>query len=327
MSFQIYHYQLSYQQPILLKQGLFRQREGLILEDLEQANTYSEVSPLAGLHSESLAECLIQLEQVQQGHSPKLRPAVAWGLEMLKHPLLVSAKTAALKINALLSGNDWPDLEQQCQKYYQQGYRTFKLKVGFGEPSSEVAHIQQLAARYPSLRLRLDANRCWTLAEAVHFCQDLPQASIDYLEEPFQDPKDILKFQQRSQLAIAWDESLAQDLAPVYLQAAAAWVLKPMLLGPQLTHHLIQAAQSSGQRLIFSSVFESGIGLHYLAQLAQRHSPAEAAGLDTWRAFESDLCDPGFRVEKGQLDFKSKLFTEPLSLRLNALSRINSLRI
>lgn len=323
MSFHIYHYCLPYRQAVLLKQGLFRQREGYLLQDQELENNFAEVAPLPGLHTETLAECLVQLQQVQRGQSLNLSPSVAWGLDMLKKPISHSV-AQPLAINALLSGNDWTILEQQCQFYYQQGYRHFKLKVGFGKASTELSLIQRVAERYPDLRLRLDANRCWNLRDALKFCKDLPLAGIDYLEEPFQNPTDIQAFQQSSDLAIAWDESLTQGLAPIYQQAAAVWVLKPMLLGPRLTRKLIQTAQENGKRLIFSSVFESGIGLRYLAQLAQQQSPHEAAGLDTWRAFQADLCEPGFCVEKGQVDFSSSLFTAPLRLRLDALSLIKS---
>jgi len=320
MSFEIYHYHLPYTQAILLKQGLFKAREGLLLHD-PQHETWAEVAPFPGLHTESLDDCLKQLQTIQRGFECNRSPAVAWGLQMLNHPLDNPAQI--LKVNALLSGNDWPAIQEQCQYYTQQGYRYLKLKVGFNDPKEELRQIQQIANKYPDLRLRLDANRCWSLPEALQFCQDLPHTVIDYLEEPFQDPGDILRFQQASDLAIAWDESLAQGLDANLLEAASVYVLKPMLLGPQLTQDLIQTACKNGQRLVFSAVFESGVGLRYLARLAYKHSPDEAAGLDTWRAFESDICEPAFQVEQGQLDFKSKLFTAPLRLRLNALTQID----
>ncbi len=305
-----YQYHLPLREPLRLKQGLYTAREGLILND--QNGSYGEVAPFPGLSQENLEDCLKALAQPHQAILP---PALAWGLYMLNNPLMPLAEPLEWPVNALLSGDHTHQLLESAEALAQDGYRILKLKVGLGPLSEDIFRVNSLSKM--KLKLRLDANRSWDLNTAQEFVSQLSESAlqqIDYLEEPLANPKLYLRFRQTCFLRIALDETLAQNLAPELLKIPDVFVLKPMLLGPQRLLELIK--QAAGRQLVFSSVFESGLGLRYLALLSQRTPGAVAAGLDTWRYLADDLWEPNFIIKKGRLNFSDNLFTQPLLLRL-----------
>jgi len=68
-----------------------------------------------------------------------------------------------------------------CRK---EGYRAFKLKVGFGH-EFDFAHIARIAEQLRTNEaLMLDANQAWSLAEAKGFIDKISDYPIEWLEEP-----------------------------------------------------------------------------------------------------------------------------------------------
>jgi O-succinylbenzoate synthase len=65
-------------------------------------------------------------------------------------------------------------------------------------------------------------------------------------------------------------------------------VLKPTLLGRRLDF-LIQLGQKLNKKLVFSSSFESAIGLLHIAHLQARFFHETAVGLDTHRFFHGNF--------------------------------------
>lgn len=305
----IYQYRVPLHEPLRLKQGLYAEREGLILASAD--GQYGEVAPFPGLSHENLADCLTALAD------PDLTPppALAWGLQMLKHPLTPLPEPVSLPVNALLTGTDTGQLLAQAEALTQEGYQYFKLKVGLGSLEQDLIRVCELLKR--GLKLRLDANRSWDLDTARYFIKQLPDEAgtgIDYLEEPLSDPALYSQFRAECPYRLALDETLAQGSDPKLESMADVFVLKPMLLGPERVQELIADAQ--GRALVFSSVFESGLGLRYLALLSQQTPGAAPAGLDTWRYLAADIWEPAFTIAKGSLNFSDTLFTLPPLLQL-----------
>lgn len=317
----IWRYCLPLREALRLKQGLYHEREGLLLANA--AGNYGEVAPLPGLSPESLDDCLAQL---RAGTPPQAcHPALAWGYRMLAEPLRPLPAPASFPVNALLTEQPDAKLLAAAHALYAEGYRVFKLKVGQRTPETDLARISALLKIAPDLSLRLDANRSWSLDQALAFGAALPAKGIDYLEEPLRDVGQLPALRARLPVPLALDESLREDPPPEILAAAAVYVLKPMLLGPERVRALSAWAAASGRQVVLSSIFESDFGLRYLALLCQRLPAAAAAGLDTWRAFAPDpdcadgsagLWEPGFRIRDAALNFSHTLFTVPPSLRL-----------
>ncbi len=63
------------------------------------------------------------------------------------------------------------------------GFNDFKLKGGVLEADAEMEAAAAIAARFPSARVTLDPNGCWSLAEAVRVCRD-KGGFLAYAEDP-----------------------------------------------------------------------------------------------------------------------------------------------
>ncbi len=77
-----------------------------------------------------------------------------------------------------------------------EGYRAFKLKIGFGE-QRDLDNIKAVRERLPEgAELMLDANQAWDLATARHMADRLRDVAPVWLEEPLRADRPILEWQQ-----------------------------------------------------------------------------------------------------------------------------------
>ncbi|MGL4711649.1 MAG: o-succinylbenzoate synthase, partial [Shewanella sp.] len=166
-----------------------------------------------------------------------------------------------------------------------------KVKVAQNAIEDELSLIYGILGTRPDLKLRLDANRGFTLEQAIEFAACLPLESIEYIEEPCQNPHGNHEFYQAISMPYALDESLNDPKYRFVMQPGlAALVIKPMLLGSiEKLADLIETAQSDGVRCVISSSLESSLGINDLAHLAAILTPDEIPGLDTLSAFSQDV--------------------------------------
>ena len=145
-----------------------------------------------------------------------------------------------------------------------------KVKVAQTSIEDELSLIYGILRNRPDLKLRLDANRGFTLEQAIEFAACLPLDTIEYIEEPCQNPQDNLAFYQAIGMPYALDESLNDpDYQFAMQNGLTALIIKPMLLGSiEKLANLIDTAQSYGVRCIISSSLESSLGISDLAHLA-----------------------------------------------------------
>jgi isochorismate synthase / 2-succinyl-5-enolpyruvyl-6-hydroxy-3-cyclohexene-1-carboxylate synthase / 2-succinyl-6-hydroxy-2,4-cyclohexadiene-1-carboxylate synthase / o-succinylbenzoate synthase len=132
--------------------------------------------------------------------------------------------------------------------------------------------------------LRADANREFSLQEALAFAQQLHLDSVDldYIEEPVASPQaNLATFVAETGLPVALDESLVEGLvhtqvlglresgAALPLDGVVALVIKPSVIGSlERCCALVRWAHMRGMRCTISSAFESSVGLCKLAALA-----------------------------------------------------------
>lgn len=308
MNFSIYRYERPYAQAIQLKQGRFRYRKGLIISRMTSKGIqYSEVAPFPGLQSETPEDCQNQLRKIQAGLRVNLYPSVAWGLHQLDSPQC-PPPVKSVPVNTLISGfkQDSAFYEQVHQRYAK-GYRCFKIKVGLYTSQQEVHRIQTLLDTYSDITLRLDANKSWSYTQYEQFHRALKNPRLEYFEEPFRNPEEYAKLTAKQWKQIALDESLSLDM-PHLLHSAQAFVLKPVVLGPERLAKLLALAQKQGKTIVFSSCFESSLGLSILAQYAAQYAPQTPCGLDTQQAFSEDIWTPAVEVTQGKIAFEQAFF-------------------
>jgi len=339
--FEISQFTLPLKRPLTIGKETFTERTGLIIElENESGNrSLGEVSPLPGLSCEKFCTAQKQLltlrtamvgtdvpvdvgfssdgfDQWLEKHA--LTPSVRFGFESailgltalargkFLFPSLSDAPRDTVTINGLLSGSLKSVLEK-ANTLLQAGYRAFKLKVGRRGLSEDIAVVKQLRKLLPeNTILRLDANRAWSIDQAITFSDAVSEFCIDYIEEPGKSGADLKTLLDggRFTLPIALDESLSEktpnELAS--LSSADAMVIKPTLFGIERTVQYAKSGMHLGMRPVISSAFESGVGLTMLARLAASVSQENIpAGLDTLDWFESDLLNNPLTVRQGSL--------------------------
>ncbi|KAL9185802.1 hypothetical protein ACHAXT_003579 [Thalassiosira profunda] len=221
-------------------------------------------------------------------------------------------------------------------------FPSVKVKVGHRDSAEDALHLIQVkqSLNLRNLKLRADANRAWDVESAQGFVDEFKRAdesalsSIEFIEEPIEQQiidgewsidaqvTALEAFASKGGLKYALDESLADlavargadfDAIAADLRAAfgeragqrscAAFVLKPALLGLELSMQLAKLAQEEFQiSPVFSSSFDSGIGLAYTAILAAVADNAPystnvarfAHGLGTFDMLRGDTLSPPF---------------------------------
>lgn len=325
-----------------------------------------EISPLPMFHKETLADVQAQMKPILAAWASKPRaipasvarldgsmkrwlddncpvtqllPSVRAGFEMaLLHLVARTAKSphlgveisaahglscrAAVGINALVAREEDLGLVDAT---------IVKVKVG-KSPLEDAQRVEGLAAAFKAqrgehVRLRLDANQAWSVAEATQFISALSDdtaARIEYIEEPVAASAgpaelvaawDALAAATQRRVAIAADESLVEGgMTTEHLEACkapmAALILKPALQGMEQTATLSAWAASHNIRPVLTSAFESGVAMCHFAMLASALEPpawaevghvAPCHGLGTFTRLAEDVLCPPFAelVEKG----------------------------
>ena len=329
--FDVYGFRLPLTGRLVLRDATLTDREGLLLRlsGEDGLSGWGEVSPLPGFSPETLPEAAVGLRSLAASlvgrnvtgewmgadgdlarllDGMEIVPSVRFGLELAAWNLYGASTGASLPalispghrptvpVNGLLAGSPDEVLEG-ARRMRDAGYVAVKLKVG-GQPVSEdVALVRAVAeALGGDVALRLDANRAWSLDEALGFARGIEGQEIEYLEEPLADPAGLEEFALKGGVKVALDESLV-GMEPESLAEhpyAGAVVLKPSLLGGlSRTLRLAERAVGLGMRPVVSSAYETGVGTAALVALAAGIGTGEIpAGLDTYRRLAGDVIEP-----------------------------------
>ncbi|AMO57279.1 o-succinylbenzoate synthase [Endozoicomonas montiporae] len=318
----LYQYNLPLAWPLPLKGTKLNARQGLVLElkvnddGFGVGYLYGEAAPLPDFSSESLDEARQQLgalmssllgQQVdpesfnsQEWCGQPVYPSVAFALESaISLPaILADDPETELPVAPLLTGST-ADMLQCIDDWSSCWPAAFKLKVARGELKSDIYRTRQLLDALPeTVCLKLDANRRWSVEQAVKFVDHIDPARIAYIEEPVNNASGSFiasqqAFYKATKMPFAWDETLQNpefEFAPQ--SGLAALVIKPTLVGGiRRCESLVNAGRDAGVHCVVSSSFESVLGVNTLSALARVWTPREAAGLDTLNAFKHHLFD------------------------------------
>lgn len=180
------------------------------------------------------------------------------------------------------------------------GFRTFKWKVGVGDPRDERGLCDDLMAELPpESRLRLDANGAWDRRQAeawLTLCAERPM--VDYVEQPIaataRGAEDLLRgLAEDYPTTLALDESLvgAADLRR-WIDGGwrGVWVLKPALWGDPT--ELLDWVRRHRLDVVWSSALETAVGAKAILRTAFADGGTEgrrprALGAGVWPLFDS----------------------------------------
>ena len=220
-----------------------------------------------------------------------------------------------IPVNGLATGSGIA-LQRECEQLQKDGFKTIKLKVGRLTLQEDIERVQ-LARKIlgNETALRLDANRSWEWDDALIFAEAVKNCKIEYCEEPLRSEGQLSNLQKMEQLyeqtgmPLALDETLWNASTPeqnlpaanVSMSWVRALILKPGILGGwDSTKMWIDHAQKNGVQSVFSSCFESGLGLNWIAFMAgELLSELIPTGLDTSKWFVQDLINPHFSTNQG----------------------------
>jgi o-succinylbenzoate synthase len=297
-------------------------RHGLLFELVSEDGRTGrgEASPLPGYSVETIEDCaaaLIALTsaafdrlELESSAAPEVRrwlgahsmpPAARFAVETALFNLIAactgrsfaellgSAVTPhTVPLSALLSSED---LLREAAAARARGLETLKVKIGTGRAfADELAALRALRREVgPEIRLRLDANGAFPLAEAARRLEALSDLHAEFIEEPVPLGQLAGFAEQRAPaVPLAADESLRiEALRPDLLRAfgqgrLAVAVLKPTVLGGALAClDLASELLPLGAKLTVTHAFEGPVALAAATALASvLPGPVLAAGLD-----------------------------------------------
>lgn len=324
-----FQYRLPLDPPLPGEDGPRTERRGVLLRLTADsgATAWGEAAPLPGFSRETTAEAATALSRIAAQIEP--RTAAEWSsdeglpagtkappprsvqfavesarlaLRAAVQDRSVSAELGATRdtvsLNTLLPA-DTEAVAVAAKRCWADGYRTLKLKVGRRSVAADVRRVHALAEVVGANgRIRLDANRAWSVAEAEQFADALGPVPLEYVEEPLADPSALPPFAVRTGLPVALDET-TRERTPDDLEAfapVAGVVLKPTLLGGISTvRRWAKAARALDATPVLTGAYESGVGIRMLAALAAALTDAPA-GLLTYDRLADDVLTPRLRM-------------------------------
>ncbi|MGV8920218.1 MAG: muconate cycloisomerase family protein [Pseudomonas sp.] len=183
----------------------------------------------------------------------------------------------------LASGDTARDIAEAEKMLDIRRHRIFKLKIGAGEVSKDMAHVIAIKrALGDRASVRVDVNQAWDEAVAIRACQVLGDNGIDLIEQPISrnNRSGMARLNARSSAPIMADESIecVEDAFNLAREGAASvFALKIAKNGgPRAVLRTAAIAEAAGIGLYGGTMLEGSIGT-----LASAHAFLTLAKL-TW---------------------------------------------
>ncbi|MEH2301132.1 MAG: o-succinylbenzoate synthase [Nostoc sp.] len=310
-------YQRRFGRTLTTNHGNWDIREGIILRLTDETLRvgWGEIAPISWFGSETLEQALDFCRQLPEEITdntifsiPDELPACQFGFESAcewgsgkwgvgskgdEKNNFLTPNSSLLPYSGLLPAGE--AALNQWETLWQQGYRTFKWKIGIDAIAHELEIFELMIHTLPaSTKLRLDANGGLTYEEAnlwLWTCANLKAngelpLEIEFIEQPLpiEQFQGMLELSMSYETAIALDESVATlgQLAACYQQGwRGIFVIKPGIVGsPSRLRKFCHQHQID---TVFSSVFETAIARLAALQLAaelSRNNRAIGFGID-----------------------------------------------
>ncbi|RCJ22181.1 o-succinylbenzoate synthase [Nostoc sp. ATCC 43529] len=321
--FEFRPYRRRFVRSLTTNHGKWDIRDGIILRLTDESGTvgWGEIAPISWFGSETIEQALDFCRQLPAEITdetifsiPDELPACQFGFESAREmckedaeserrgdaeneihefPVSPCPRVSVSSYSALLPAGE--AALTQWQSLWQQGYRTFKWKIGVDAIANELKIFESLIQTLPaSSKLRLDANGGLSYEEAnlwLWTCDNIQanrelNPQIEFIEQPLP----VEEFQGMLELsicygtAIALDESVAtlRQLIACYEQGwRGIFVIKPGIIGSP--SRLRKFCQQHKIDVVFSSVFETAIARQAALQLAvelSQNNRAVGFGID-----------------------------------------------
>lgn len=262
---------------------------------------------LLGREIDGPQEVFDRLGQVR-GH-----PMAKAGLEMALWDL--AATQQGIPLSRLLGGTrdrvpvgvsigvqkSLPALLDRVASFVEQGYARVKIKI---KPGWDVEIVHAVRREFPELRLQVDANSAYRLADAPVF-QAMDDLDLLLIEQPLghDDIYDHARLQKQLRTPLCLDESIGSvDHARAALELGSCRVIniKPGRVGGYTSSIRIHdLCRERGIPVWHGGMLETGIGRAHnvaLASLPGFTLPGDISASD--RYYTKDLVDPPFSLNR-----------------------------
>lgn len=258
-------------------------------------------------------------------------PSVKFGIEMALLNLyflnpdfeinLKSTMGTALPVCRLLMDLK-SDTSSEIEKIIKSGYKAIKIKVGREPAEQEISRIKKIKQLISEksgneIKLRLDSNGLWNLAEAVYFGNQIGNDAIEYIEDPVNDINEYKLFFKETGIPIALDEKLYDFIDINNIDKAnfndlsylKAFIIKPDFVGGFLrASELITIAKENGIMPVLSNSFDSSLAISSIALFAGLMNLTKIPiGLDTLSCFRENLSKEDIKTAEGKINLMEVL--------------------
>ncbi len=338
----LFRYRLPLTCPLVLRQASLVERTGFLLRLAEDGlEGWGEAAPLSGFSRETEEAALDGLRKLRDtedhsdAHLTMYPSSVRFAMECARLDLdaqkvgktmaeMLAPKCASkLALNALVTTSGEQAVADASRRVGE-GFTAVKLKVGRGHVEDDINTIRLVQNALPeSVCLRLDGNRAWSFSDALRFARGIDPVTIEYIEEPLNEPERLEELADETSMPIALDESLV-GLKPEDLvdhAYAKTIVLKPSIGGGlSWAAGMVKQARALGIETVVSNAFECGVGLRAHVALAAAWVPAPT-GLSTYALFARDVF-----AKRLPLDGPFVHVREVLNVRALSLDRLDPIR-
>jgi o-succinylbenzoate synthase len=301
---------LPFREPFVTANGVVSARE-LVLLRLEGSDGtvgFGEAAPFEPYDGVPLERAIAALSGGGGRRPPQARAAeeiARLDLEARQEGRpLAEPRRGALPVNLTLPGGPPDEIAERAREGVRAGYACFKVKVGLPEDVERVAAVREAVGSWPALRV--DANRAWSVDEAVARIRELERFDLEFVEQPCRSLEDLRQVRGRVSTPIAADESVGSARAvrrAVELEACDVVNVKLAGAGGfKAAREALRLARSKGLGAFLSSTLDGPWGIAAALQLAASEDLQLACGLATLELFDSPLARALPAPRNGTLD-------------------------
>jgi o-succinylbenzoate synthase len=210
-----------------------------------------------------------------------------------------------IECNATLVAGEPATVAADAERWAEDGFRSFKLKLGAGDDVGQVRAVRDAVGE--EARIRVDANAAWGLETAKRVLAELEPLDIELAEQPVGTLEEAAELARATSIPIAADESVESHADAERALALNACALAGLKLskvgGPEAAIEIAEILPS-----YVSSALDGPVGIAVAAQVAQtlREGGGEsegglAQGLATQRLFASTIASVECELHGGML--------------------------
>jgi L-alanine-DL-glutamate epimerase-like enolase superfamily enzyme len=169
---------------------------------------------------------------------------------------------------------DLAETEETAKKFYKQGFRSFKVKIG-KEFDLDIERVLAVKKVSKDSKIILDANQAYSAGEALDFLKKLERSGVKpvLIEQPVHkdDWEGLKKVTRLSSVPVCADEScrtIADCMRIIEEKAANAINIKLMKSGLLQAREIAILSRAAGLELMIGSMMESSLAATAAAHLA-----------------------------------------------------------